>query len=85
MIDLLFLYLEKIFFLYILMLALCLLIWLMTTKITKNIYFCNNNVCLGVCRMVFMSIDTFKNNRYYEGGGGYLRVFMRIDTFKNYF
>ena len=84
MIDLLFLYLEKKIFFYILMLALCLLIWLMTTKITKNIYFCNN-VCLGVCRMVFMSIDTFKNNRYYEGGGGYLRVFMRIDTFKNYF
>ena len=57
----------------------------MTTKITKNIYFCNNNVCLGVCRMVFMSIVTFKNNHYYEGGEGYLRVFMRIDTFKNYF
>ena len=26
----------------------------------KNIYFCNNNVCLGVCEMVFMRIATFK-------------------------
>ena len=25
----------------------------------KNIY-CRNNVCLGVCEMVFMRIDTFK-------------------------
>ena len=26
----------------------------------KNIYFCNNNVCLGVCEMVLMRIDTSK-------------------------
>ena len=26
----------------------------------KNIY-SRNNVCLGVCKMVFMSINTFKN------------------------
>ena len=27
---------------------------------TKNVYSRNNNVCLGVCMMVFMRIDTFK-------------------------
>ena len=27
----------------------------------KNIYSRNNNVCLGVCKMVFMSINTLKN------------------------
>ena len=26
----------------------------------KNIYFRNNNVCVGVCGMVFMRIDSFK-------------------------
>ena len=27
----------------------------------KNINSRNNNVCLGVCKMVFMSINTLKN------------------------
>ena len=27
---------------------------------TKNVYSRNNNVCLGVCMMVFMRTDTFK-------------------------
>ena len=32
----------------------------------KNIY-SRNNVCLRVCRMVFMSINTFKNYCQYKG------------------
>ena len=28
----------------------------------KNINSRNNNVCLGVCKMVFMSINTLKNH-----------------------
>ena len=27
----------------------------------RNIYARNNNVCLRVCKMAFMSINTFKN------------------------
>ena len=34
----------------------------------KNIYSRNNNVCLGVCKMVFMSINTFKNYFQYVKG-----------------
>ena len=30
----------------------------------KNIYSRNNNVCLGVCKMVFMSINTFNKNYF---------------------
>ena len=41
--------------------ALCLLIRLMTTKITKNVYFRDDDICLGVCMMVFMRIAAFKN------------------------
>ena len=41
----------------------------MTTKI---VYSRNNNLCLGVCMMVFMTIDTFLKFCWY--GGGYLRV-----------
>ena len=26
----------------------------------KNIYFRNNNVCVGVCELIFMKVDTFK-------------------------
>ena len=26
----------------------------------KNIYFRNNNVCVEVCELVFMKVDTFK-------------------------
>ena len=40
--------------------ALCLLVLLTTTKIIKNIY-SRNNVCFGVCEMVFMCIISFKN------------------------
>ena len=54
----------------------------MTTKITKNVYSCNNNVCLGVCMMVFMRIVPFEKIFQYERG--YLRVFKSIITLKNY-
>ena len=40
----------------------------------KIVYSRNNNLCLGVCMMVFMRIDTFFKN-YCWYGGGYLRVF----------
>ena len=56
----------------------------MTTKIIKNIYSRNNNVCLGVCGVVFMCIITFKKI-IFSMKRGYLRVFMSINAFKNYF
>ena len=63
--------------------ALCLLIWLMTTKITKKVYCRNKNICLGVCMMVFMNINAFRN--FISMKIGYLRVFMSINAFKNSF
>ena len=49
----------------------------------KNIYF-HNNVCVGVCEMVFMRIDTFKSlflawKKYYKNVFVFLCMLFKHD------